>query len=209
VTSVLDKLTADDLRQLAASRLKPDLRGDHGDHYLNPDSRDWVVDRARRPAAVLVPMITRNGGLNIILTRRTDHLSSHSGQIAFPGGKIDKTDINAEAAALREAHEEISLKPELAEIIGRLPDYYTGSGYRISPVVALIDSGAQMRPNPQEVDYIFEVPVAFLMDPANHHRASRKFKGRDRHFFEMPYGKHYIWGITAGIIHMMHERMFK
>jgi 8-oxo-dGTP pyrophosphatase MutT (NUDIX family) len=168
-----------------------------------------VLDRAVKPAAVLVPFVERNNKIHIILTKRTEHLTSHSGQIAFPGGKIDSADADAGAAALREAHEEIMLQPGLAEIIGYLPYYITGTGYRISPVLALVDKNARLEPNPHEVDYIFEVPLEFLMNPKNHRMSSRKFNGVDRNFYEMPYGDHYIWGATAGIIHMMHEKLFK
>ena len=179
-----------------------------GDHLLNPTARDWVMDRARRPAAVLIPFVERQDAVHVVLTKRTDHLKNHSGQIAFPGGKIDPDDADEEAAALREAHEEILLDPSQAEIIGRLPDYHTGSGYRIAPVLALIAASARLQANPAEVDYIFEVPLAFLMDPANHRKGSRRFEGRERFFYEMPYGEHHIWGVTAGIIRLMQERLF-
>ena len=134
-------------------------------------------------------------------------MPSHAGQIAFPGGKIDPTDVSAEAAALREAQEEVGLDPALAEVVGRLPDYLSGSGYRIAPVVALIDAGARLAPNPAEVDYIFEVPFSFLMNARNHRTGSRELMGRQRHFFEMPFEGHYIWGVTAGIIRVLHDRI--
>jgi 8-oxo-dGTP pyrophosphatase MutT (NUDIX family) len=204
----LASLGAEDLRKLTRRRLRATTPAEHGDYRLNPGFRDWVVQRAVTPAAVLVPLIERRDGLNFLLTRRTDTLTRHSGQVAFPGGKVDLDDRSVEEAALREAHEEIRLEPSFVEIIGRLPDYLTGSGYRISPVVALVDSSARFEANPHEVAGIFEVPLSFLMDPANHHVASRYFEGRDRHYFEMPYGEHHIWGVTAGILHMMHERLF-
>lgn len=198
-----------ELRAIAARKLGSVNEYEHGDHQLNPDARQWVLDRAIKPAAVLVPFVERNNEIKVILTKRTDHLTSHSGQIAFPGGKIDSGDPDAGAAALREAQEEIMLQPGLAEIIGYLPYYLTGSGYRISPVLALVDNAAELKPNPQEVEYIFEVPLEFLMNPKNHRTSSRKFNGADRYFYEMPYGEHYIWGATAGIIHMLHEKLFK
>lgn len=197
------------LRTLARERLSVDQEHQHGDHLLNPGAQQWMMKKEITPAAVLVPFVERSDELQIIFTKRTDQLKSHSGQIAFPGGKIDPQDRDAADAALREANEEILLDPQHAEILGNLPDYVTGSGYRISPILALIDSNAQMQPNPEEVEYIFEVPLNFLMNPANHHMGSRKFNGRDRYFYEMPYGQHHIWGITAGIVHMMHEKMFK
>ena len=201
--------SAIELRAIAARRLGPVQEYEHGDHQLNPDVRRWVLDRAVKPAAVLIPFVERNNEIQVILTKRTDHLTSHSGQIAFPGGKIDSGDPDAGAAALREAQEEIMLQPGLAEIIGYLPYYFTGSGYRISPVLALVENTAELKPNPQEVEYIFEVPLEFLMDPKNHRTSSRNLNGMNRYFYEMPYGEHYIWGATAGIIHMLHEKLFK
>ena len=178
------------------------------DDDLNPQARIIQPGTVPRPAAVLVPLVRRDNGLSVLLTRRTDHLARHAGQVAFPGGKIDETDISVEHAALREAQEEVGLDPHHAEVIGRLPDYYTGSGYRIAPVVALIGSGAEISANPDEVDYHFEVPFAFLMDPANHHKGSRTFEGKERYFLEMPYEGYYIWGVTAGIIRALHDRLF-
>jgi 8-oxo-dGTP pyrophosphatase MutT (NUDIX family) len=204
----LAALTADDLRALARVRLAGELPGPQGDHVHSPGHDDWVLSRAIKPAAVLVPFSQRDGGLSIILTKRHDNLRSHSGQVAFPGGKIDPEDASPEAAALREANEEIALDPAMAEIIGRLPDYHSGSGYRIAPVLALVSPQAVLAANPDEVDYVFEVPLAFLMDPANHKRASRMFQGAERHYLEMPYNEHYIWGVTAGILRLLHDRLF-
>lgn len=203
-------LSADDFRLHVGRRVAqlPPEKGEHGDHLLNPNLQKWVLARAVRHAAVLIPVVERHKILNVVLTKRTEHLASHSGQIAFPGGKVDDTDASVEAAALREADEEIALKPHEAELIGTLPVYHTGSGFRITPVIALIDPAAKLTPNPDEVEYIFEVPLAFLMEPSNHHRGSREFQGSQRHYYEMPYGEHYIWGVTAGIIAMMHDWLF-
>jgi len=201
-------LSAAGFRDLAAERLASVPLEPSGDHEFNPDFREWVIERAVRPAAVLIPVVDRGKALNIVLTKRLDSLRTHSGQIAFPGGRVDDTDVSVEAAALREAHEEVALEPGRVEVLGRLPDYYTGSGFRIAPVVALIDPRAPMTANPLEVDYVFEAPLAFLMDPANHRKSSRQFQGRERFFFEMPYGDHYIWGVTAGILKVMHDRLF-
>ncbi|MCB1438860.1 MAG: CoA pyrophosphatase [Nitratireductor sp.] len=203
-------------RRLAGETLLPrgseldqgaDAHPPHGDFAMNPEFRDWVFSRAQKPAAVLIPVIERPGDLSVLLTRRTEKLSSHSGQVAFPGGKIDLADKDAAAAALREAEEEVALNPALVEVLGQLPQYLTGSGYQISPVVALVDPGAEVSPNPGEVAAIFEVPLSFLMDTRNHRRSSRQFQGKERFFLEMPFGEHYIWGVTAGIIRLMHDRM--
>jgi 8-oxo-dGTP pyrophosphatase MutT (NUDIX family) len=206
--SDLADLSAADLRDRARERLAASASGPQGDHIHSPGYDEWVLSRAIKPAAVLIPFVEREGGLTIILTKRHENLRSHSGQVAFPGGKIDPEDASPEAAALREANEEIALDPAMAEIIGRLPDYHSGSGYRIAPVLALISPQAVLTANPQEVDYVFEVPLAFLMDPVNHKRGSRMFQGAERHYLEMPYGDHYIWGVTAGILHLLHDRLF-
>lgn len=201
------KLTAAELRSLALRKLVQTAGNPQGDHLLNPGSIDWVMAQAVKPAAVLIPIVERASGLWVVLTKRHDNLRSHSGQVAFPGGRIDFEDASPQAAALREAHEEVALDPAMAEIIGRLPDYFTGSGYRIAPFVALVASKAVLSANPVEVDYVFEVPLAFLMDQDNHQRGSRMFKGKQRYFFEMPYDGHHIWGVTAGIIALLRDRL--
>ena len=205
----LASIKSDALRDLAKSKLAGPHASDQGDHQLNPEFREWVLKQAIRPAAVLVPFVERRERINVILTKRMDHLKSHSGQVAFPGGKIDEADPDAVAAALREAHEEIDLQPNDVEVIGQLPDYHTGSGYRISPVLGIVKPNAVMSANPEEVDYVFEVPLSYLMDPANHNRGSREFGGSRRYYFEMPYQDHYIWGVTANMLRMLYEQMFK
>lgn len=179
-----------------------------GDHALNPDLRDLILDRKLRDAAVLIAVVERNGVPSVILTQRTEQLRSHSGQVAFPGGRIDATDLTPEAAALRETHEEIGLAPEALEIVGRMPDYASGSGYRISPVLAVADPSADMRINPAEVADAFEVPLEFLMDPRNHKTESRIWQGKERFYWVMPFGERYIWGVTAGIIRTLYERLY-
>lgn len=181
---------------------------DYGDHRLNPDLRDLILRARLRDAAVLVPVVDHGDKTTIILTQRTASLRSHSGQIAFPGGRIDPTDSSPEHAALREAEEEIGLDRALVEVVGRMPDYVTGSGYRIRPVLSVVRPDFSPVLNADEVEDIFEVPLSFLMDPANHIRESRVWNERERFYYTMPYGERFIWGITAGILHMLYERLY-
>lgn len=199
-------MTARAFAEQARARLVSPIADEVGDHILNPDLGPFAfAKRPPRDAAVLIPVIERPGGAAVILTRRTDHLTSHAGQISLPGGKIDPEDDGAVAAALREAEEEIGLDRRFVDPVGVLPTYLTGSGYRVAPVVALIGPEAQLVPNPDEVADVFEVPLAFLMNDANHLRQSRVFAGKPRYFYAMPYGERYIWGVTAGILRLMYE----
>jgi len=202
-----DKYTIETVRR-RISAVTLDMREDDGDFHLNPDMRDHIITSSKKHAAVLIGLVERNGEAQVILTKRAEKLNSHSGQIAFPGGRIDDTDASPEAAALREAWEEIGLDQNEVEVIGRLPDYHTGSGFRVAPILGLVKPEADYEISPDEVDYMFEVPLAFLMDEANHVKASRDLAGRFRHFYEMPYGEHFIWGVTAGIIRVLHDRVF-
>ncbi|MEO0327345.1 MAG: CoA pyrophosphatase [Pseudomonadota bacterium] len=179
-----------------------------GDFHLNEDLRKDIVEHAKKPAAVLIGLVEREEEAHVLLTKRTEALRSHSGQIAFPGGKIDDDDASPEAAALREAQEEIGLDPTEVDILARLPDYHSGSGFKIHPVLAAVKPDADFEINPGEVEYMFDVPLSFLMNPANHQTASKFFKGAERHYYEMPYGEHYIWGVTAGIIRVLYDRVF-
>ena len=144
----------------------------------------------------------------MLLTLRTRHLPSHAGQVAFPGGKIDAGDADAVGAALREAKEETGLDPAFVEPIGFLDVYQTRTGFRVVPVVALIRPGFRLQPHAGEVDAVFEVPLAFLMDPANHVQESREWQGATRHFYAMPYGDRYIWGATAGMIRNLYDLLY-
>ena len=162
------------------------------------DARD-LTEGALRPAAVLVPIV-HGAEPGVLLTLRTPHLTAHAGQVAFPGGRIDPDDASPEAAALREAEEEIGLSPTQAELVGRLPDYVTGTGYLITPVLALLPDGLRLTPSPDEVAEIFTLPMATLLDPAAPERRSRQFRGRERRFWVWPHERHYIWGATAAIL---------
>jgi 8-oxo-dGTP pyrophosphatase MutT (NUDIX family) len=193
---------------LAAERLdrEPRSAGARGDHILNPGVS--LEGRSFRDAAVLIPVVARHPSSTILLTQRTPHLSAHAGQIAFPGGKIDPDDAGAGAAALREAQEEIGLDPAAVHVVGYLDAYLTGTGYRVIPVVGRVEPDQPFVLNRNEVEAAFEVPLSFLMTPANHHRAMRVLGGRERHFYEMPFERRYIWGITAGIIRGLYERIY-
>lgn len=178
------------------------------DFDLNPGlERELARKEPLRPAAVLVPVVAREP-LTVLFTLRTAHLASHAGQVSFPGGKIDEVDKDAVATALREAHEEIALNPDLIEPLGFLDTYHTSTGYSVAPLVALIDPGYAATPNPNEVADIFEVPLAYLMAPQNISLNARMWLGRERHFYAFSYESHYIWGATAGIINNMRDRLF-
>ena len=153
-------------------------------------------------ASVLIPLVQREHGLSMLLTLRTAHLTDHAGQISFPGGRAEVEDASAIDTALRETEEEIGLHRSHIEVIGSLPDYVTGTGYRVTPVVGLVTPPFELTPDPHEVAEIFEVPLAFLMDGANHQRLSFDMpngKGR-RSFYAMPYERFFIWGATAGML---------
>ena len=161
---------------------------------------DGVGDDELIPASVLFPIVLRESGPSVLLTQRTAHLKDHPGQISFPGGRVEPEDASSAHTALREAEEEIGLSSEHVEIVGYLPEYRTGTGYCVTPVVAIVTPPFELRPDPFEVAEIFEVPFAFLMDSANHQRHSMHHRGKLRHYFAMPYGEYFIWGATAGII---------
>ena len=179
------------------------------DFDLNPDLvADLGVMDPPREAAVLVPIVAREE-LTVLFTVRTAHLSSHAGQISFPGGKIDETDASVLDTALREAEEEIGLDRAHVEPLGYLDKYRTGTGYCVVPVVALVKPEFTLSLNADEVADAFEVPLSFLMNTDNHQRHSRPWRGRERHFYAMPFGERFIWGATAGMIKNMHERLVR
>jgi 8-oxo-dGTP pyrophosphatase MutT (NUDIX family) len=185
----------------------PAVLPSHGDHQLAP-SLEPAPGAVLKPAAVLVPIVAHPGDAGVLLTRRASHLRDHSGQIAFPGGKMDRADPSPLDTALREAEEEIGLDRVHVRPLGYLWPYQSSTGYRILPVLALVTPGVPLLPNPHEVDAVFEVPLAFLMDEANHQRHAREWKGALRHYYAMPYGEHYVWGVTAGILRNMYERLY-
>ena len=167
--------------------------------YGDDDRRESVA-AVPTAAAVLVPIVERPSGLTVIFTRRTAHLKAHSGQVSFPGGRAEPEDPTPEFTALREAQEEIGLAAERVEVLARLPDYHTRTGFRVTPVVALVTAPVELVPDPREVEEVFEVPLAFLLDPANHRRETRELQGRSVGYYVMRYGTHTIWGATAGML---------
>jgi 8-oxo-dGTP pyrophosphatase MutT (NUDIX family) len=185
----------------------PNVPVTRGDLDLDPSVWERAGVAATKPAAVLVPVVDRPEP-GVILTMRTAELPNHAGQIAFPGGKIDQGDQGPLAAALREAQEEVGLDPGLVEPLGYLDLYLTFSGFRILPVVARVSPGYKLTLNASEVADAFEVPLDFLMGPENHQRHSRDWKGIQRHYYAMPYQERYIWGVTAGILRNLYERVY-
>jgi 8-oxo-dGTP pyrophosphatase MutT (NUDIX family) len=200
--------SAADFRARAAAQ--PEIHADDvfGDHRFNPGHPRLERTAPLRDAAVLIPVVDHGNEATVLLTKRAETLRSHTGQVAFPGGRIDATDPTPEATALRETYEEIGLSEDFIEVVGRMPDYVAGSGYRIVPVLAVVQPGFSLALNPQEVDAAFEVPLRFLMDAANHRRDSRFWNDLEWFFYEMPYEGNRIWGVTAGIIRTLYERLY-
>jgi 8-oxo-dGTP pyrophosphatase MutT (NUDIX family) len=198
----------EDFRRRVAAQPAAHAGDDFGDHRFNPGHPRMRQAKALRDAAVLIPVVDHGYDATVLLTKRAEKMRSHSGQVAFPGGTIDATDPSPEAAALRETFEEIGLDKDYVEIIGRIPDYVSGSGYRIAPVLGIVQPGFSLTLNPDEVEAAFEVPLRFLMDPANHARDSRMWNDLEWFFYEMPYGGQRIWGVTAGIIRILYERLY-
>ena len=176
------------------------------DYDLNPEVRPEPSGKLRA-AAVLVPLVDRPAELTVLLTRRTEHLAAHPGQISFPGGRLENHDAGAEAAALRETEEETGIGPGLVEVIGQLDNYETVTGYRVTPIVGIVQPDFVLAPDSFEVAEVFEVPFGFLMDPANHQRHSGWRNGQRRYWYAMPYGDYYIWGATAGMLVNLYHRV--
>ena len=176
---------------------KPDA--EEGESWIMRDGDPETVGELTQ-AAVLIPLIDREGGMTVLLTQRTAHLKSHAGQISFPGGRVEEGDASPEDTALRESEEEIGLTRDRVELIGRLVPRRTGTGFRVYPVVGLIDPPVSLVPDPNEVAEIFEVPLDFVFDPANHRFETRIHRGLERQFYVLPYEGFYIWGLTARLL---------
>ena len=164
-------------------------------------------DAASTIAAVLIPLLSHPQGLTVLFTQRTPHLRSHSGQVSFPGGRAEPGDASAEFTALREAEEEIGLRPAAVEVLGRLPDYRTRTGYRVTPIVGLLTPPVAFAPDPNEVAEIFEVPLAFLLDERNRQRRTREFQGQQVGYYVFEYENRVIWGATAGMLVNLHKML--
>jgi 8-oxo-dGTP pyrophosphatase MutT (NUDIX family) len=185
----------------------PSVIPDKGDHELNQEMKALCAVRPIRPAAVLVPVVDR-AEPTVLLTQRAIHLPQHPGQISFPGGKIEPSDDTPLAAALREAEEEVGLEPSVIDPIGYLDLYMTTQGFRIVPLLARIAPDYRLTLNPSEVDEAFEVPLQFLMEPGNHQKHSRDWEGIKRYYFEIPFEHRKIWGVTAGILRNLYEKIY-
>lgn len=205
------------MMDIAQIRQRLDARATHrtdaclrGDHDLNPELQPKFTPGFTpdlRPAAVLVGLVERPDAIGVLLTRRTEHLEHHPGQISFPGGHIEASDETPVAAALRETCEEIGLPAARVEVLGRLDDYVTRTGFHITPVVGVVRPPLELTPDPHEVDEVFEVPLGFFLDPANHHRHQRIYEGATRNFYAMPYKDYYIWGATAGMLMDLYQTL--
>jgi 8-oxo-dGTP pyrophosphatase MutT (NUDIX family) len=176
------------------------------DFDLNPDFKK-PTDGVLRPAGVLAPVIIRDGVAELILTKRSSALKHHPGQIAFPGGKQDENDDDVVAAALREAHEEIGLPPNLVDVLGTLPTHETVTGFQVTPVIGLVREEFVITPEPGEVEEVFFVPLSHVLKEANFSVQSRRWRGQMRSYYAVPYGPYYIWGATARMLRAWTDRM--
>lgn len=211
---VTEVAVLDDLLARAETRLslEPPAPGDptsnpRGDHDLDSSTR-FIPAAPHRRAAVLVPVIPRADGPHLLFTLRAAHLRDHSGQVAFPGGKIDPGDATPIHAALREAREEVGLEPDAIRTLGYLDPYLSATGFLVTPVLGLVAPEAPLHLNAAEVAATFEVPLTYLLDRRRRRIESRIWQGRVRRYYVIEYGPHRIWGVTAGIVNNLHERLF-
>ena len=193
-------LDPDELRRRLTQRSAPafSVYGDDG------AGRD---EAALTAAAVLVPIVVHASELTVVFTKRTSHLKAHSGQVSFPGGRAEPHDPTPEFTALREAEEEIGLAMHRVEVLVRLPEYRTRTGFRITPVVGLVTPPLELAPDPREVEEVFEVPLAFLLDPRNHRRETRELQGRTVGYYVMQFESRIIWGATAGMLVTLYHQL--
>jgi 8-oxo-dGTP pyrophosphatase MutT (NUDIX family) len=200
---------SDDLRKFVTERIQLGASdGPVSDYDLNPSMR---VDAPPNltAAAVLIPLVLHDDGATMLLTLRTDHLRDHAGQVSFPGGRVEECDVDALDCALRETEEEVGLDRSFIDVIGTLDTYETRTGFSITPVVGLVRPGFTLTLDPGEVAEAFEVPLTFVMDPENHERHSRMWKGAMRYFYMLPFEDRYIWGATAGMIINLYQALAK
>lgn len=196
------------MRECITTRLRAldagESRNRTGDFDLNPDA--WL-QRRLTPAAVLVPLVEHDDGLSVLLTRRTEHLNDHAGQVSFPGGRVEDQDPGPVGTALRETHEEIGLEPTHVQVAGLLDTYETGTGFLVTPVVGFVRPGFRLTLDTFEVAEAFEVPLDFILDPSNHRVESVEIRGAARLFYVFDYEGHHIWGATAGMLMNLFRRL--
>ena len=200
------------LKNLAAHQAQPMRRSNEDIHHFPADETFknlmFRKDKSLTPAAVLVPLINRLDEVTVLLTKRTDHLNNHAGQISFPGGRMDKNDRNPEQTALRETEEEIGLTAKQIEIVGQLDDYVVGTGFIVRPIIGFIEPPFKLTPHEFEVAEVFETPLSFLTNPSNFVRQSREIGGSKRSYFVVQWNDYFIWGATAGMLRNLSQRLW-
>ena len=205
--SVLEKLAAHhaELGQHNKTRTKPNLL----ESNRNIDSFPLQSNKNLIPAAVLIPLVNKESEITVLLTKRTNNLNNHAGQISFPGGRVDKTDRHPEDTALRETEEEIGLKKRQIEVVGQLNDYVVGTGFLVRPIIGFIEPPFKVTPHENEVAEVFEAPLSFITNPDNFERRTRTIKGIERNYFAIQWKDRLIWGATAGMIINLFDRINK